>query len=419
MKFCDYLPILKGGVSMKKFVVLLLVVLLFAGFAFSKETLRVLMPIGGGYTIEDQEAIGEEFEKANPNVSIEMEFVGWDNLWNKIVTSIGSGSAPDIMYIGSRWIPALADLGAILPLTEYISEEKKAMYYDSVWETVSYNGDYWGIVRAMSTKAYIYNKDMFAENNLDIPKNWDQLLAAAKAIHDPDNGVYGIGMAGKRFVSTVTQFQQYLYANGGNIVNPEGEAIINNENGVGALEFYVELSNYSQPGINEWKREDLVKLFETGKIGMFIDHIHNAKAAEEKGINVGIFPIPKGPLGEKPYSTVIVTDCISISSQSKNVELAVEFMNFMTSFDNQKTWDLTLGFVPPMVEEKNLPEFQTPFWKRYIEAIQYGVPEAVNIKDWEGVQEAIVDSLQNVILGNQTAKQAFDTAAYIINLLQK
>jgi multiple sugar transport system substrate-binding protein len=313
----------------------------------------------------------------------------------------------------------LADLGAILPLTEYISEEKKAMYYDSVWETVSYNGDYWGIVRAMSTKAYIYNKDMFAENNLDIPKNWDQLLAAAKAIHDPDNGVYGIGMAGKRFVSTVTQFQQYLYANGGNIVNPEGEAIINNENGVGALEFYVELSNYSQPGINEWKREDLVKLFETGKIGMFIDHIHNAKAAEEKGINVGIFPIPKGPLGEKPYSTVIVTDCISISSQSKNVELAVEFMNFMTSFNNQKTWDLTLGFVPPMVEEKSLPEFQTPFWKRYIEAIQYGVPEAVNIKDWEGVQEAIVDSLQNVILGNQTAKQAFDTAAYIINLLQK
>jgi multiple sugar transport system substrate-binding protein len=226
-------------------------------------------------------------------------------------------------------------------------------------------------------------------------------------------------MAGKRFVSTVTQFQQYLYANGGNIVNPEGEAIINNENGVDALEFYVELSNYSQPGINEWKREDLVKLFETGKIGMFIDHIHNAKAAEEKGINVGIFPIPKGPLGEKPYSTVIVTDCISISSQSKNVELAVEFMNFMTSFNNQKTWDLTLGFVPPMVEEKSLPEFQTPFWKRYIEAIQYGVPEAVNIKDWEGVQEAIVDSLQNVILGNQTAKQAFDTAAYIINLLQK
>jgi ABC-type glycerol-3-phosphate transport system substrate-binding protein len=72
-----------------------------------------------------------------------------------------------------------------------------------------------------------------------------------------------------------------------------------------------------------------------------------------------------------------------------------------------------------MVEEKNLPEFQTPFWKQYIEAIQYGVPEAVNIKDWEGVQEAIVDSLQNVILGNQTAKQAFDTAAYIINLLQK
>jgi multiple sugar transport system substrate-binding protein len=404
---------------MKKFVVLMLLAVLITGFALAKDTLRVLMPIGGGYTIEDQEAIGVEFEKANPNVEIEMEFVGWDNLWNKIITSIGSGSAPDILYIGSRWIPALSDLGAILPLTDYISDEKKAMYYGSVWDTVGYNDNYWGIVRAMSTKAFIYNKDMFAENNLEVPQNWDQLLAAAKAMHDPDNGVYGIGLAGKKFVSTVTQFQQYLYANGGNIVDKEGKAIINNANGLGALEFYVELSNYSQPGISEWKREDLVKLFETGKIGMFIDHIHNAEAAVEKGINVDIFPIPKGPLGDKPYSTVIVTDCISISSQCENVELAVEFMNFMTSFENQKAWDLTLGFVPPMVSERELPEFQTNFWKPYVEAVQYGVPEAVNIKDWEGVQESVVDSLQNVILGNQTAKQALDAAAYIINLLQK
>ncbi len=403
---------------MKKFVVLMLVAFLFVGLAFSEETLRVLLPIGGGYTIEDQEAIGNEYEEANPGVNVEMEFVGWSNLWNKIITSIGSGSAPDVMYIGSRWIPALADLGAIIPLDEYISQEKRDMYYDSVWDTVSYSGKTYGVVRAMSTKAFIYNKEMFAENNLDIPKNWTELKTAAKVIDNSGSDVYGIGLAGQRFVSTVTQFQQYLYANGGNIVNKEGEAIINNENGVQALDFYVELSEYSQPGISEWKREDLIKLFESGKIGMFIDHIHNAKAAEEKGIDVGIFPIPTGPMGDKPYSTVIVTDCISISSQSKNKELAKDFMNFMTSFEKQKKWDLTLGFVPPMVEEKELPEFQTEFWKPYVEAIQYGVPEAVNIKDWEGVQQAVIDALQKVILGQSTPQEAMDTAAYLINLLQ-
>jgi len=404
---------------MKRVFTVLLVVLMLSGLMLAVQTLRVLMPIGGGYTIEDQQAIALEFERDNPGVKIEMEFVGWDNLWNKIITSIGSGSAPDVMYIGSRWIPALADLGAIIPLDPYISEEKKAMYYDTVWDTVQYKGKYWGVVRAMSTKAFIYNKELFKKYDVKVPTNWDELLEAAQKLHHPKFGIYGIGMCGKRFVSTVTQFQQYLYANGGRIVDESGKAIINNENGVQALEFYNELANYAQPGMLEWKREDLIKLFETGKIGMYIDHVHNAEAALRKGIDVGLFMIPAGPLGDKPYSTVIVTDCISISSQSKNVELAVKFMNYMTSFEKQKEWDLKLGFVPPMIREKDLPEFQTELWKPYIEAIQYGVPEAVNIKDWEGVQEAIVDAIQSVLLERTDAKTALDTAAYIINLLQR
>ena len=421
MKSCGKATKIKKDVFFMKKVVFLtaLLLLVISTFAFAGQTLKVLMPIGGGYTIEDQEAIAKEFEAANPGVKIEMEFVGWENLWNKIVTSIGSGTAPDVMYIGSRWIPALADLGAIIPLDKYITDEKKALYYDTVWKTVSYKGKYWGVVRAMSTKAFIYNKKLFAEKGLGVPKNWDELKAAAAKIYDPANKVYGIAMAGKRFVSTVTQFQQYLYANGGNIVDENGKAIIDNENGVGALEFYKELSKYAQPGITEWKREDLIKLFETGKVGMYIDHVHNARAAAKKGVDVGLFMIPKGPLGKTPYSTVIVTDCISITSQSKNVDLAVKFMNYMTSFEKQKEWDLKLGFVPPMIKEKDLPEFQTKFWKPYIEAIKYGVPEALNIKDWEGVQEAVLDAIQSVLLGKQDAKTALKNAAYIINLLQK
>jgi len=405
---------------MRKFLILTLSVILLAVFSFSAErVLKVLMPIGGGYTIEDQEAIAREFEKDHPGVKIEMEFVGWEELWNKIITSIGAGAAPDVMYIGSRWIPALADMGAIIPLDEYITPEKKAMYYDTVWDTVTYKGRIWGVVRAMSTKVFIYNKKLFEENNVKIPTNWDELLEAAKKIYNPDKGIYGIAMCGKKFVSTVTQFQQYLYANGGKIVDEKGNVVINDEKAVRALEFYKELSKYAQPGILEWKREDLIKLFETGKVGMYIDHVHNARRALEKGVDVGFFLIPGGPDSDKPYATVIVTDCISITSQSKNKDLAIEFINYMTSFEKQAEWDLKLGFVPPMVKEKDLPEFQKWYWKPYIEAIKYGYPEAVGIKDWEGTQEAILDAIQSVLLGISDAKTALDQAARIIEILQK
>jgi len=389
------------------------------GVAMAEEVLKVLMPIGGGYTIEDQEAIAREFEKDNPGVKIEMEFVGWAELWNKIITSIGAGAAPDVMYIASRWIPVLADMGAIIPLDEYITPEKRELYYDMVWDTVTYNGHVYGVVRAMSTKVFIYNKKLFEENGVKIPTTWDELLEAAKKIHNPARGVYGIAMAGKRFVSTVTQFLQYLYANDGKIVDEKGNVVIDKPNAVRALEFYKELSNYAQPGIIEWTREDLIKLFETGKVGMYIDHVHNALKAIEKGVDVGFFLIPGGPDSVKRYSTVIVTDCIAISSQTKKKDLALKFMNYMTSFEKQAEWDLKLGFVPPMVKEKDLPEFQKWYWKPYIEAIKYGYPQSAGVKDWEGTQEVLLDAIQSVLLGQSDAKAALSQAARIIKILQK
>jgi multiple sugar transport system substrate-binding protein len=406
---------------MKRFTVT--VVVLVAGLLFvaagEDQVLRVLMPIGGGYTIEDQEAIARGFEQAYPGVRVNMEFVGWGELWTKIITSIGAGAAPDVMYIGSRWVPALADIGAIIPLDEYITPEKRNMYPESIWDTVTYTGKTWGVVRAMSTKVFIYNKDLFAQHGLSVPTTWDELLEVGRTIHDPVQGIYGIAMCGKRFVSTVTQFQQYLYANGGRIVDEEGNVVINAPEAVRALEFYVELSQYAQPGITEWVREDLIKLFETGKVGMYIDHVHNAKRAMEAGVNVGFFLIPGGPDSDQPYGTCMVTDCISITAQSQNRELAWKFVEYMTSFERQAEWDLKLGFVPPMIAERDLPEFQEWYWRPYIEVIEYGYPEAVGIKDWEGTQDAILDAIQLVLLGQADAQTALDQAAMIITILQR
>ena len=413
----------KMSIFVSKRVISLLIVAIFALSSTSlaesakKTTITVLMPIGGGYTIEDQQDLAVAFEKEYPDVKVNMVFVGWDALWDKIVISAGARAAPDVIYIGSRWIPALADLGVIIPLDRYITPEKREMYPKAVWDTVMYRGETWGVVRAMSTKCFLYNKELFAKYGAREPSDWDTLLEAMMRCHNPPES-YGIGLAGKRFISTVSQYQNYLYANGGGIVDEEGRAIINEPEAVEALEFYAGLAKYSQPSPLEWKREDLIELFSVGKIAMYIDHVHNAKEAMDKGIDVGIFMIPKGPKGEAPYSTIQVTDSVAISAQSKHKDIAVEFINFMTNLKNQAKFDELLGFIPPIIAEAELPAFQKWYWKPFIEVAKYGVPEAVGILDWEATQDAILTAIQKVLLGKSSADKALNDAARTINLLQ-
>lgn len=406
---------------MKKVWLIVMLVGILAVAGLATQTLTVLMPIGGGYTIESQEVLAKGFEQTHPGVKINMEFVGWANLWNKIVTSFGANNAPDVMYIASRWIPALASMGALTPLENYITVQKEHMYYPSVWSSLIYDGHYWGVPRAMSTKVFIYNKKLFKENGITkVPTNWDELLADAKKIYNPKKGVYGILMAGKKFVSTVTQFEQYLCANGGAIVDPKtGKVEIDSPQAIKALEFYKELSKYAQPGITNWTREDLIKLFEAGKGGMYIDHVHNALKAMKAGIDVGFFPIPGGPDSNAPYSTVVVVDCIAMSSQTKNKELAWEFMNYMSTLKEQTRWDTLQGFVPPMIKEAEEPEFQKWYWKPYIQALKYGHPQAAGIKDWVSTANAVLNAIQSVLLNQTTPQEALKKAAQTIEILQK
>ena len=407
----------------KKLLVLIPILLLLLPtllYAEEKVILRVLLPIGGGYTEEAQMELAREFMEKYPEVEVRMEFVGWAELWDKIISSIAAGEPPDVIYIGSRWIPALADMDAIIPLDDYITPEKYKMYPESVWNTVRYKGKIWGVVRAMSTKAMIYNAKLLEKYGiLKLPETWDELLEAVKRCHHPEEGVYGYLLAGERFVSTVSQFQNFLYANGGLIVDPEtGKAVINSVEGVEALEFYAELAKYSQPNPIEWRREELIELFSAGKGCFYIDHVHNLLRAVKAGIDADAFPIPRGPHAKQPTACVFITDSIAIPKLAKNKEWAWKFIEFMTSLEQQTKFDLALGFVPPMLEERKLMFFQRWYWKPYIHMIDYGVPEAAGIKDWEAVQDVILTAIQKVLLGQATAKEALDEAAARINEIQ-
>ena len=93
-------------------------------------------------------------------------------------------------------------------------------------------------------------RDLFEEAGLAPPRTYDEMLAAAAALHDPDNQRYGIGLStdpGNEAMQT--RLESMALANGCNLVDSAGEADFNSPNCLEFLEFEQQLRQYAPEGL--------------------------------------------------------------------------------------------------------------------------------------------------------------------------
>ena len=77
-----------------------------------------------------------------------------------------------------------------------IRDRYKDKFYDSVWDTMVYKDDVYGLRITSNNLALFYNKELFEKAGLEEPKDWtwDDLREAAKKLTDPDNGIFGLDL---------------------------------------------------------------------------------------------------------------------------------------------------------------------------------------------------------------------------------
>ena len=60
------------------------------------------------------EACAAAFTEANPNITVEIEQLGWDDYWTDITTGFVSGTAPDVFTDHLNFYPEFAETQQIL-----------------------------------------------------------------------------------------------------------------------------------------------------------------------------------------------------------------------------------------------------------------------------------------------------------------
>ena len=85
-----------------------------------------------------------------------------------------------------------------------------------------------GVTWHFDSRVILYRKDLFEQAGIEVPTTWDEWMAAAQALHNPDEGIAGIAIPGKQGSFDTDQFWMTLVLQaGGGIADEEGNLTIN------------------------------------------------------------------------------------------------------------------------------------------------------------------------------------------------
>lgn len=220
------------------------------------------------------EAARQSFEAANPDIKVNVTIAPWGETLPKVSAGLESGQLPDAAVNYAAFTAGLVDRGAVLPLDDVVENLGGEEYFtpSQYVEMQKFNGQFMGLPYAQVPVVLWYNKQWLEEKGISPPETWDQLLAAAAAIHEPERQRYGILVTSSVYHTTNQSLYSVMLSNGADAVDRETgtEVIINSPETVEAVEFYANLAQYNPPGGLSFEREDSQTAFLTGRIGMWI-----------------------------------------------------------------------------------------------------------------------------------------------------
>jgi multiple sugar transport system substrate-binding protein len=296
----------------------------------------------------------KEFEDQT-GIKVNLQVIGWPDLYSKILAATTSGQGPDVLNIGNTWASSLQATGAFMPFgsKEFDSIGGKEKFVEASLKTGGAAGKdptsvpYLGLVYGL-----YYNKKMFADAGLQPPTTWEELVSAAKKLTNPDKGVYGMAMEGGSYTEGVHFAFIFGKQHGSDPFNSSGKPDFTSDGQVAGVKQYVDLMGTDKvvnPSAAQYKNgPEAPGDFAKGKAAMLMSQNNADNTLQADGMKsseYGVVAIP-APSGGEQISSFIAGINLSIFNNTKNKDGALKFVKFMTSKDTQATLDKPFTALP-------------------------------------------------------------------------
>ncbi|MCA8879366.1 MAG: sugar ABC transporter substrate-binding protein [Rhodobacteraceae bacterium] len=243
--------------------------------AAAAETTITIATVNNGDMVRMQ-GLSDEFTKAHPDIKLEWVTLEENILRQRVTTDIATkGGQYDVMTIGTYEVPIWAKQNWLAPLTDVPADYDVDDLLPSIRSALSVDGTLYAAPFYGESAMVMYRKDLADKAGVTIPDQpkWDDIMAAAKAMTDKGNEIYGICLRGKPgWGENMAFITAMANSYGARWFDMDWKAQFDSPEWKAALDDYLSMMNeYGPPGASSNGFNENLSLFQTGKCGMWID----------------------------------------------------------------------------------------------------------------------------------------------------
>lgn len=367
-----------------------------------------------------------------------------------VVETSAKSSTYQLFWVDSPWVGQLGEAGALMDLTALAKRDANEIKLDDVLESQIQENSWQGKLLAFPASGMTwlmqYRKDLFENRtemanfkskygyDLDVPKTWEQYRdiaefftrqpgdeLAGKVREEP---FYGCAQAYSRVQGAITHdYFGIMRAYGGDFWSEEtGLCIMNQEPHIKAAEYMKSLMPYNPPDALALMWDLRTGYMERGECAESLYwsvrtvRLENPEEARVATIgDPGYAPAPTHQ--GKKYPTYTGSLSFAINSQASDIEkeAAWEFIKWGCGEEIcRKLANMGISqFRKAILSDPELQK-KYPYYKTLLEQQEYAKRRIFH-PFYADAEEAFGLELNKFMMGDQTAKEALDTATNTIN----
>jgi len=331
--------------AMKCLLLVMAFAMLFTSVVVAEtQTIQLMHYMGEKTKRDGLDALVKLFEEQNPGIKIEVEGVDAATYMTTYQTRMTSNDEPDFYFGKPRNMLELVLAGKFLDITD---EAFLDNLLPELVEECSVDGRVFGFPMDAQVKATFYNKNLFAEHGVEVPRTLDEFIEVldyfnSKEILPLIHGYNNVNCVFHELDAFLTaqvvvenEADLWVKAQSGDIKLAESEVMKE------AMSIYAKQADYFDVGDFSLDQPTAIADFAAGKRPMFTNGgwiMGDVLVAAPEGTEFGMFPTPWSNEEENNKLWVGIDDVFLISAKTDKKDACLKFLEFLATDEAADIW---------------------------------------------------------------------------------